>query len=195
MQLNRQNQHHTNATYQKVLLQIQSEVTSPDPNPMEALVEMKNVLGIQLSQQQIAHFLTHNFSSLVKLAGRDEKEVKDGDYYKKTFYSLYQKLNDQKYANVNRVYSEKVYRDLFKVVRETNTGNMNDQHREIMKTYLDKNKGTIEHLNEVQLKNLCTRIQRKFKRVLSNARLELYGKEGLERERRIKFDKDSAVGE
>ena len=135
MQLNRQNQHHTNATYQKVLLQIQSEVTSPDPNPMEALVEMKNVLGIQLSQQQIAHFLTHNFSSLVKLAGRDEKEVKDGDYYKKKFYSLYQRLND-----------------LF-------SGALPDAQR---------NSSVVNKKNK---------------------------NEGFGREKRIKFDKDSAVGE
>ena len=74
--------------------QIQSEETSTDPNPMEALLQMKNVLGIQLSMQQIAKFFKDYFPNLVDLAIRGENKVKDEEYYKNNYNILYRNLKN-----------------------------------------------------------------------------------------------------
>ena len=59
---------------------------------MEALLQMKNVLEIQLSMQQIAKFFNDNFSLLVDLAIRGEKKPKDKKYYENNYNILYNKL-------------------------------------------------------------------------------------------------------
>ena len=56
---------------------------------MEALLQMKNVLGIQLSMQQIAQFFNNYFPSLVDLAIRGENKAKDEKYYKYNYHTLY----------------------------------------------------------------------------------------------------------
>ena len=83
-------------TVHQIQHQIQPEETSTDPNPMAALLEMKNVLEIQLSRQQIAQFFKDNFSLLVDLARRALKQAKDRSYYENNYHTLYQKLNSFK---------------------------------------------------------------------------------------------------
>ena len=61
---------------------------------MEALLQMKNVLGIQLSMQQIAKFFKDYFPNLVDLAIRGENKVKDEEYYKNNYNILYRNLKN-----------------------------------------------------------------------------------------------------
>ena len=66
---------------------------------MEALLQMKNVLEIQLSTQQIAQFFNNYFPSLVDLAIRGENKAKDKNYYFYNFNTLYCELNELSQRN------------------------------------------------------------------------------------------------